>query len=105
ASGEYLGSRASCEGLLPRMPRRHGAVARPSRCARLRSGVLFRQPRHAKEDVVPPTKNGAEVLLERLRTNGIDCVFASPIAVMAPLWEAFAERRERGEAETPRYYQ
>src|SRR5215467_9705910 len=51
------------------------------------------------------TKNGAEVILELLRTNGIDCVFASPIAVMAPLWEALAARRERGEQETPRYFQ
>jgi acetolactate synthase-1/2/3 large subunit len=51
------------------------------------------------------TKNGAEVILELLRTNGIDCVFASPIAVMAPLWEALAARRERGEPEAPRYVQ
>jgi acetolactate synthase I/II/III large subunit len=51
------------------------------------------------------TKNGAEVILELLRTNGIDCIFASPIAVMAPLWEALAARRERGEPEVPRYFQ
>ena len=51
------------------------------------------------------TLNGAEVILEILRTNGIDCVFASPIAVMAPLWEALAVRRERGEPELPRYFQ
>jgi acetolactate synthase-1/2/3 large subunit len=51
------------------------------------------------------TLNGAEVILEILRTNGIDCVFASPIAVMAPLWEALAARRERGEPELPRYFQ
>ena len=30
------------------------------------------------------TQNGAEVILELLRSNGIDCVFASPIATMAP---------------------
>ena len=54
---------------------------------------------------MPPARNGADVILELLRTNGIDCIFASPIAVMAPLWEAFAERRERGEPEAPRYYQ
>jgi hypothetical protein len=41
---------------------------------------------------------------ELLRTNGIDCVFASPIATMAPLWEALAARRERGEPEVPRYF-
>jgi acetolactate synthase-1/2/3 large subunit len=35
---------------------------------------------------------------------GIDCVFASPIATMAPLWEALAARRERGEPEAPRYF-
>jgi acetolactate synthase I/II/III large subunit len=54
---------------------------------------------------MPHTKNGAEVILELLRTNGIDCVFASPIAVMAPLWEALAARRQRGEPEAPRYFQ
>ena len=48
--------------------------------------------------------NGAEVILELLRTNGTDCVFASPIATMAPLWEALAARRERGEPEAPRYF-
>ena len=57
-----------------------------------------------KEDVVSRTQNGAEVILELLRTNGIDCAFASPIATMAPLWEALAARRERGEAEAPRYF-
>ena len=51
------------------------------------------------------TKNGAEVILELLRTNRIDCIFASPIAVMASLWEALAARRERGEPEAPRYVQ
>ncbi len=30
-----------------------------------------------------------------------DCIFASPIAVMAPLWEALAARRERGDPEVP----
>src|SRR5262245_11480703 len=32
-------------------------------------------------------------------------MFASPIAVMAPLWEALAERRARGATEAPRYFQ
>jgi acetolactate synthase I/II/III large subunit len=50
-------------------------------------------------------KNGAEVILDLLKTHGIDCIFASPIAVMAPLWEELAARRERGEAEVPRYFQ
>ena len=49
--------------------------------------------------------NGAEVILELLRIHGVDCIFASPIAVMAPVWEALARRRERGEPETPRYLQ
>lgn len=49
--------------------------------------------------------NGAEVILELLRTHGTDCIFASPIAVMAPLWEALAQRRERAEPERPRYLQ
>jgi acetolactate synthase-1/2/3 large subunit len=40
-----------------------------------------------------------------LRTNGADCIFASPIATMAPIWEALAARRERGDADTPRYFQ
>src|SRR6266542_2617094 len=49
--------------------------------------------------------NGAEVILELLRRQGTDCIFASPIAVMAPLWEALAQRRARGEEERPRYLQ
>ena len=50
-------------------------------------------------------QNGAEVILDLLKAHGIDCIFASPIAVMAPLWEALAERRARGLAEAPRYFQ
>jgi acetolactate synthase-1/2/3 large subunit len=38
------------------------------------------------------SKNGAEVLLEQLESHGVDCVFASPIAVMAPIWEVLARR-------------
>ena len=49
--------------------------------------------------------NGAEVILEFLRTQGTDCIFASPIAVMASLWEALAQRRVRGAEERPRYFQ
>src|SRR5262249_38501598 len=49
--------------------------------------------------------NGAEVILELLRTQGTDCIFASPIAVMAPLWEALAQRRTRGAEDKPRYFQ
>jgi acetolactate synthase-1/2/3 large subunit len=49
--------------------------------------------------------NGAEVILEFLRAQGTDCIFASPIAVMAPLWEALARRRARGAEERPRYLQ
>src|SRR5215470_9910682 len=63
---------------------------------------LLQPPR---EGVVSNTQRGAEVILELLRTNGIDCVFASPIAVMAPLWEALAGRRQRGDPEVPRYIQ
>jgi acetolactate synthase I/II/III large subunit len=37
-------------------------------------------------------KNGAEVLLEQLESQGVDCIFASPIAVMAPIWEVLARR-------------
>jgi acetolactate synthase I/II/III large subunit len=37
-------------------------------------------------------KDGAEVLLEQLEYQGVDCIFASPIAVMAPIWEALARR-------------
>jgi acetolactate synthase I/II/III large subunit len=39
-----------------------------------------------------PAKNGAEVLLEQLESQGVDCIFASPIAVMAPVWEVLARR-------------
>jgi acetolactate synthase I/II/III large subunit len=48
-----------------------------------------------------PTKTGAEVLLEQLESQGVDCVFASPIAVMAPVWEAIARR---GSDMTLRYF-
>jgi acetolactate synthase-1/2/3 large subunit len=48
-----------------------------------------------------PTVNGADVLLNQLADQGVDCMFASPIAVMAPLWEALARR---GETTGPRYY-
>jgi acetolactate synthase I/II/III large subunit len=58
-----------------------------------------------KDNEVSHTRNGAEVILELLRTNGTDCIFASPIAAMAPLWEALAARSERGEPEVPRYVQ
>ena len=37
--------------------------------------------------------NGAEVLREQLESHGVDCIFASPIAVMAPVWDALARRR------------
>jgi acetolactate synthase I/II/III large subunit len=37
-------------------------------------------------------KNGADVLLEQLESQGADCIFASPIGVMAPVWEALARR-------------
>jgi acetolactate synthase-1/2/3 large subunit len=50
-------------------------------------------------------RNGADVILEMLKNHGTDCIFASPIAAMAPLWEALAVRRERGEQEVPRYFQ
>ena len=46
---------------------------------------------------------GADGILDTLRAHGIDCIFASPIAVMAPLWEAMAQRRARGEPDAPRY--
>jgi hypothetical protein len=56
-------------------------------------------PATIKEDVVSRPQNGAEVILELLRTNGTDCIFASPIATMAPLWEARAgSGRGRGAA-------
>lgn len=45
--------------------------------------------------------NGSEVLLDQLEAQGVDCVFASPIAVMAPIWEALARR---GDDAKPRYF-
>jgi len=44
---------------------------------------------------------GAEAVLHQLAVAGVDCLFVSPIAVMAPVWEAIAAR---GEAERPAYY-
>jgi acetolactate synthase I/II/III large subunit len=58
-----------------------------------------------KENLTSHMQNGAEIILDLLRTNGTECIFASPIAAMAPLWEALAARRERGEPEVPRYFQ
>ena len=46
-------------------------------------------------------KTGAEAVLDYLSEAGVDCLFASPIAVMAPVWEAVAAR---GEGTRPRYF-
>lgn len=54
---------------------------------------------------MPDIQNGADVILAILKAHEIDCVLASPIAVMAPVWEALAARRERHEQEAPRYFQ
>jgi len=51
--------------------------------------------------MISPVVNGADVLLKQLADQGVDCLFASPIAVMAPLWEALARR---GEGTGPRYF-
>jgi acetolactate synthase I/II/III large subunit len=32
--------------------------------------------------------------LEQLESQGVNCIFASPIAVMAPIWEALARRED-----------
>ncbi len=37
-------------------------------------------------------RNGAAMLLDLFEADGVDCVFASPIAVMAPIWEELALR-------------
>ena len=37
-------------------------------------------------------RNGAAMLLDLFEADEIDCVFASPIAVMAPIWEELAKR-------------
>ena len=46
-------------------------------------------------------KTGAAALLDHIAEAGVDCLFVSPIAVMAPVWEVVAAR---GENEPPRYY-
>jgi hypothetical protein len=46
-------------------------------------------------------KNGAEVLLEQFESQGVDCVFASPVAVMTPVWEALAPRARHALAVFP----
>ncbi|MEO1194191.1 MAG: thiamine pyrophosphate-binding protein [Pseudomonadota bacterium] len=38
------------------------------------------------------TRKGAALLLDLIEADGVDCVFASPIAVMAPIWEELAGR-------------
>jgi acetolactate synthase I/II/III large subunit len=49
------------------------------------------------------TVNGAEALLEMFRTQGADCIFCSPIAAWAPLWEALAKRKATTNIESPKY--
>lgn len=46
-------------------------------------------------------KTGAEAVLDQLADASVDCLFVSPIAVMAPVWEAVAKR---GEDARPRYF-
>lgn len=48
-----------------------------------------------------PARTGADVLLRQLDEQGVDCIFASPIAVMAPVWESLARR---GAGNGPRYF-
>lgn len=48
-----------------------------------------------------PQGNGADAVLQQLGDQGVDCIFASPIAVMAPIWEALARR---GDVSGPRYF-
>jgi hypothetical protein len=53
------------------------------------------RPLIGMERAMPSTnsaKNGAEVLLDQLESHGVVYVFASLIAVMAPIWEALARR-------------
>jgi acetolactate synthase-1/2/3 large subunit len=45
-------------------------------------------------------RNGAAALLDQMEADGVDCLFASPIAVMAPIWEEIARR---GKGMRPRY--
>jgi acetolactate synthase-1/2/3 large subunit len=37
-------------------------------------------------------RTGAAMLLDQFESDGVDCLFASPIAVMAPIWEELARR-------------
>jgi acetolactate synthase-1/2/3 large subunit len=38
------------------------------------------------------SRSGAAMLLDQMEADGIDCLFASPIAAMAPIWEEVARR-------------
>jgi len=80
--------------------RQRCAIRSPRRLTTYLIGLQSTTPEE-KEAKMP---SGAEVILELLRTHGTDCLFASPIAVMAPVWEALARRREQGEPECPRYF-
>ena len=46
-------------------------------------------------------RTGAEAVLDQLAEAGVDCMFVSPIAVMAPFWEVIAAR---GEDSVPQYF-
>eukprot|EP00516_Mucochytrium_quahogii_P001162 CAMPEP_0203756714 /NCGR_PEP_ID=MMETSP0098-20131031/9935_1 /ASSEMBLY_ACC=CAM_ASM_000208 /TAXON_ID=96639 /ORGANISM=" , Strain NY0313808BC1" /LENGTH=556 /DNA_ID=CAMNT_0050648689 /DNA_START=111 /DNA_END=1778 /DNA_ORIENTATION=- len=47
--------------------------------------------------------NGGDAVIEVLREYGIDYLFTSPIAALAPLWEAFAKKEEREPESFPKY--
>ncbi|WP_444901549.1 thiamine pyrophosphate-dependent enzyme [Microbulbifer sp. SSSA007] len=42
-----------------------------------------------------PIYNGAYAIIDQLDANKVDCIFASPIAIMAPVWEVFAARENK----------
>ncbi|MDG2013202.1 MAG: thiamine pyrophosphate-binding protein, partial [Pirellulaceae bacterium] len=48
-------------------------------------------------------KNGGDAILDVLAQYGIDYLFTSPIAALAPLWEAFAKRRRDQPESIPQY--
>lgn len=49
------------------------------------------------------TKNGGDAIVEVLAQYEIEFLFTSPIAALAPLWEAFAKKEKRTPNSKPKY--
>lgn len=49
-------------------------------------------------------QTGGDAIVKVLAEYGIECLFTSPIAALAPLWESLAKNYKENENAIPRYY-